>query len=146
MTSRSINYIGGFGLMAVGLAFVIGAFGYEFGTSSRIGPGYFPLVIGSIVILLGATIAFSGIPAEDNPGQEWRPILSVLASILLFAAVIGPFGFLPAVFVAVAVSAIGDNTAGLGRLFVLAVAATGAAWLIFSVGLRLPYDLIKAPF
>jgi len=126
--------------------FVLGSLQYEFGSSARIGPGYFPFVLGAITAILGVWVAFAREKAAEAEGtQTWRAVLSVLISVLLFAVLIEPVGFLPAVFVSVAVAAVGDATARPFGTFFLAACVTAGSWLVFSVGLRLPYDLFKVP-
>ncbi len=47
--------------MVIGLAFAIGATNYTVGTGARMGPGYFPLILGVLMSILGTAICFTGL-------------------------------------------------------------------------------------
>ena len=86
---------------------VIGLFGAttlgenEIGSLSRMGPGYFPLIISTGIILTGLAIAVKSLlltPALPSEGRNWqlgRPFsgLLILGSVALYAATLLTLGF-----------------------------------------------------
>lgn len=131
-----------------GLFFSLEALGYSLGTPARIGPGYFPLAVGIILLILGLAIAvieggLAGRPADrDEPPSaagriHWRAIIILPVSILVFGLVVGRFGLAPAVFLAVLVSTLADRQIALARSLAIAAAMALMGVLIFRLGLGL---------
>jgi hypothetical protein len=84
------------GLMftVVGVAFALGAREYDMGTAGRMGPGYFPLVLGIILAILGALITLYSFGSRPQPGQEigafaWRPLIFIIGANLIFGLLLG---------------------------------------------------------
>jgi hypothetical protein len=84
-----------------GLAFVlIGLaglyFGQElaFGTSARMGPGYFPTLLSLLIIMIGLIVGFRGVTVEGPPIEpvQLRPISFIVAAILVFGFLIQSVG------------------------------------------------------
>jgi hypothetical protein len=84
------------GLLFVGIG--IGAIGvgsnYHLGTAARMGPGYFPRILGILLILLGMAIALRGVRlhGERVPAWKWRPTLIVLGSVVAFGMIVSKIG------------------------------------------------------
>ena len=136
--------IGGVLFTALSIYVLVGSFDYRMGTSRSMGPGYFPMLIGivgtAIGILLTLPALVGGQMADRiTPSVRWRPLLAVAASIVAFGLVIGRFGFLPAVFCTAVVAAAGDRNSRPLTALLLAAGTTLGAWLIFTLGLGLPY-------
>src|SRR5271155_1052573 len=115
-----------FGLVAVG----IGP-GYGTGTLMRMGPGFMPTALGVILVLLGMVIAGAALaaPAGENERvlpehPEWWGWLCILAGPVLFIILGNYTGLLPATFVCVFVSAMGDRTANWKNAAMLAAGVT----------------------
>jgi len=87
------DFLSGLMFVAVGTAFAVGATSHEVGSAARMGPGYFPLMLGVILALLGTAItlkSFSkGGPDGDPLGRiAWRPLVCVLGANLAFGALL----------------------------------------------------------
>ena len=67
---------------------------YALGTAARMGPGYFPRILGIMLLGLGAIITFRGIrwDGERIPAFRWRPTIVVLASVVIYGILIGWLG------------------------------------------------------
>ena len=63
------DFFSGLMFTVVGAAFAYGATSYNIGTGARMGPGYFPLLLGVILALLGATILFKALVVETPSGD-----------------------------------------------------------------------------
>ncbi|MDD5333170.1 MAG: tripartite tricarboxylate transporter TctB family protein, partial [Rhodoferax sp.] len=73
------DFFSGVVFMAVGGAFAWGATTYTVGSGARMGPGYFPLMLGVLLALLGAVITFKAMVVETEDGEKigkwiWRPV------------------------------------------------------------------------
>lgn len=87
------DFVSGLMFMTVGGSFAWGAVDYEIGEAARMGPGYFPFVLGLILVGLGALVTVnalrSGPPGGDKIGAiAWRPLVFILGANLLFGALL----------------------------------------------------------
>lgn len=136
-------------MMLIGLVAIMEGRNYNLGTLRQMGPGFFPIALGVLLVFLGilivATSAASN-PADDPTvarAPEWRGWFCILAGPVLFI-VFGKYGgMIPAIFVCVFVSALGDRTATLKTSAILAAAVTVFGVLLFSYLLKVPMPLWK---
>ena len=139
------DLLAGGAFVVIGLAFAIAASGYELGTLLRMGPGYFPLVLGSILVLLGISIAVTGVIAasDDDLGQPvpWKAMALLVAAIVFFGYTVRGLGIVPALLVSVFLTAMAAHRARVVPAVITAVSLTALSVLIFVVllQLRLPY-------
>jgi len=132
---------GGLLLTAIGVFVALYSNQYDMGTPARMGPGFFPRILGWLLAALGVLIA---VPAFFRRGQgiqvQWGNALFVLGAIVLFAFLLRPAGILVATTLAAFVASMADKEISWkGRVYVsLGVAAV--TWLVFIFGLsmRLP--------
>ncbi len=130
--------------MAIGATAVAVAAHYPFGATRNMGPGYFPVVLGGILILLGAVIAGRAIRSREIatlPTVRIRPLLLVTLSLLVFAALLERFGLVPAIVAAVVVSCLGGHDLRWREVLLLAAILAAGSVLIFHIGLGLPFTL-----
>jgi hypothetical protein len=100
--------------MAFGLATVLIALSYSPGTAGRMGPGYFPRGLGSLMILLGAFLSLRAMRINGSRislGSP-KPLLVVLGSVVLFGLTIPLLGMAAATVLLVI--AVGVFAYGLG--------------------------------
>ena len=90
------DFFSGLLFTAVGVAFAWGATNYSVGTGARMGPGYFPLILGICMAILGAVITFKSLVVEpaDGAGDKigsfaWKPLFFIIAANLVFGLSIG---------------------------------------------------------
>ena len=80
--------------LAIGIAGLY--FGRElaFGTSARMGPGYFPILLSGLIIVVGLVVGFKGLTVEGPPIEkvQLRPISFIVAAILIFGFLIESIG------------------------------------------------------
>jgi hypothetical protein len=139
------DFYSGLMFLAVGLAFAIGATNYPIGTAVRMGAGYFPLILGGLMAVLGLIILLGSLRAA-NPGEPvsafaYTPLLLILGAIVLFGVLIQPLGLVGATIVLVIVGALGGGEFHLKEVAVLAVVLVAMAVGIFYYGLGLPFHL-----
>jgi len=142
-------YAGGL-MTLLGLGTVLEASRYKIGSLTHMGPGFFPIMLGVALILIGILIAGSALAARDGEDwptvlgkPEWRGWLCVIAGPLMFI-LFGKYGGLaPATFACVFVSALGDRTATLKSSLVLAAGVTVFGVLLFSYLLKVPFPIFR---
>ena len=128
----------------IGLAFVVASLGYELGTPLRMGPGYFPLVVGGILVLLGLGIVVKGLVAGEEISWgpvPWRSMLLIVVALVYFGLTLRRAGFLPAVFVTALLTAFASYRIKPLTAVVVAAGLTVMSTLIFIVGLQLRLPL-----
>lgn len=134
--------IAGLVLTLVGLGAALHALSaYEFGALRRMGPGFFPAVIGLALAAIGLAMAAKGVrsaPPDALPPLAARPLVCTTLSIALFALLIEPAGLLIAAAALTLVVSIGDGRFSLKRAAALSAALTFICWLVFAVALALP--------
>jgi len=135
------------GLMfiALGAFFALWANNYPMGTAVRMGPAYFPTILGWATAALGVIIAIRGftIPDVDPTKTQIRPLLLILASAVLYGLLMDvfSFGFIPAVFVATFVCALGGYEFRLKEGIIEGVILVVVCWALFVWALGLPFRL-----
>lgn len=118
---------------------------YQQGTSARMGPGYFPVVLGSILALFGVVSVVRSFirPGEPIEPMAWKPLVLVLGSVVLFGILLDRLGLLIALPCLIIVSALASRNS---RLDVTSVAAliglVAFCALVFIKGLGVPMPLI----
>lgn len=144
------DLVAGLLFVVTGVAFAWGATSYEFGDAANPGPGYFPFGLGVILAVLGGVVLFGAMSVETPDGDPigkigWRPLLVVVASILLFAIFLPRLGLpLAVALVAFAVS-FASQESRLVESALLAVALAVFCALVFVGGLGLNLPLKPVP-
>ena len=87
------DFFAGLLYAVVGGAFAIGATNYSIGTGARMGPGYFPLMLGVLLSLIGLYIMFKSLVVETADGDKigkwaWKPLFYIIAGNLLFGVLL----------------------------------------------------------
>ena len=121
------------GVMFCGFAVVaiLDARGYSLGAASKMGPGYFPLLLGGLLaalggILIGRSLVLSG---EPVPRFHVVPLAVIAAAICLFGVMIEPLGLVLSLAVLTLMSAFAG-----AQFRLLETVALAAALIVFSVG------------
>lgn len=131
--------------VAIGLGTVVIASAYPLGTSARMGPGYFPIVLGGVVAVMGAGLFLRAVldPESSNPVRGWapRPLILILASILSFALAIRPLGLIGAIVPVVIVSRLAAPQVGLVETLIMAAVLSAICVVVFVYGLDMPFRL-----
>ena len=88
------DLVAGLMFIAVGITAIVIASNYTLGTAARMGPGYFPRILGILMIVLGAVIALRSLKLKGPPlpGWKWRPVVVVLGSVVIFGLVVTRLG------------------------------------------------------
>jgi hypothetical protein len=112
---------------------------YSLGTSLRMGPGYFPLLLGSVLAGIGVILVIRAFAIDGEPvGRLHLGPLGVIAlAVVLFGLLLQPLGLVVALIVVVAVSAFASRESRPVEVAMLAVALAACSVGMFVYGLRL---------
>lgn len=93
------DFAAGLLLIVAGTAFAIGSTQYNFGSTMRPGPGYFPFGLGVILALLGLIVLVTSLTQKRADGDligpiPWRPLACVVGAIIFFGLTLTRLGFL----------------------------------------------------
>lgn len=137
ITRDQHDLVGGLLMTAAGLFFALYGRHYEFGSAARMGAGYFPVVLGWTLAVLGLLVA---LPAWWRRGSaialQWSNLFWCVASLLAFALTLHTLGVVLASFAAALISLVPSAMRLRTRLAVCAVVALLTA-LIFPLALQM---------
>ena len=153
MTDRAAirrDFLAGLLVLLFGLFFATFGTRYPIGTLGRMGSGFFPVALGSLLGVLGIVIsmtALAGHPDDHDtilPSRpDWRGWGCISGGIVSFI-VLGEYtGLLPAIFGCVFISALGDRQATLRGSLVLAVGLAVLGTALFVYGLQIPLPALR---
>ncbi len=148
------DFVSGLMFIAAGAAFAIGATSYTVGDAARMGPGYFPLLLGSLLAIGGCIVLLGSFTAQRDDGGligkiAWRPLLLIVGANLVFGVLLGgvqalnipAMGLIAAIFAVVIISSMaGDRFVFRGALMLAFILAVGS-YLTFVVGLSLQFQV-----
>jgi hypothetical protein len=92
---KNKDLLAGLMFIAIGVIFTVGAYQYNIGTAARMGPGYFPRILGVIMAVLGVIIAGVGLKnqaawsATEGIGWTWKPVWLLTLGVVLFGVLLG---------------------------------------------------------
>jgi len=129
----------GFGLFFATVALV----NYQMGSAVRMGPAYFPTVLGGLLVFLGAIVMFNSfvVTGPNVAKFNFRPLLFVMASSLAFAYLLKPLGLVLASIALVFISAYGGHEFKWKEVAILSVVLVIFSVLVFVKGLTLPFPI-----
>jgi putative tricarboxylic transport membrane protein len=131
-------------LIAIGAAAVLIARNYPFGTALRMGPGYFPIVLGGLLILFGVYMLASGLRQPQEIAGTWslRALIILPLSLVLFGVLMERAGFVPAMLVLIFGSATASTEFRLVEALLFSIGLTALSVAVFVWALGLPYPLL----
>ena len=111
------------------------------GTSLRMGPGYFPMVLSILLFIMGALILIKSFRGQGEPigTIAWRGIWFILPAPIFFGLTVRGLGFVPALFITTLIAAMASSRMKPLPALVLAVLVTLFSTLVFSYALGLPF-------
>ena len=138
----------------VGAAFASGATSYNIGTAARMGPGYFPLLLGTILAIIGGIILFKALVVETPTGDRvgswaWKPLSFIIAGNLLFGILLGglpsikfpAMGLIVAIYGTTLVVSMAGDKFKLKEVLILATILSVMSYLAFIVLLKLQFPV-----
>lgn len=144
------DFFSGVMFTAVGAAFAIGATTYNVGNGARMGPGYFPLMLGVLLAILGAIIIFQSLVVETSDGSPigkwaWKPLAFVIGANLAFGVLLGglpsigvpAMGLIIAIYALTIIASLAGEHFKLRDVLVLATILAVGSYIAFIWALKL---------
>ena len=151
------DFFSGLMFMAVGGAFAWGATTYSVGTGARMGPGYFPLMLGLLMAALGMAITFNSLVVEKVGGDKigawaFKPLTFIIAANLIFGVILGglpsiglkPLGMIVGIYVLTFIASMAEPGWKVKNTLVLATILAVGSYLAFVVVLKLQFAVWPA--
>ncbi len=135
------DFTAGLLFILFGLCFGASALGLEMGTTLRMGPGYFPMVLAVVLTGLGLAISATAFRTggEAVGTYAWRGMVFILGAPVFFGLTVRGLGFVPSLFLTTLIAALAGLKLKPLYAVGLAVAVTLFCTLVFSVALGLPF-------
>jgi hypothetical protein len=128
-----------------GAGFALGSLNYQVGTAARMGPGYFPLMLGIILAALGLIIFVSAFSPSNDEAQiskvGWWEIGLILGAVALFALTLPYLGVIVAITALIIVSAVASHEFNKRDTLISIVVLLVLSYLVFVLGLELQFPL-----
>jgi len=151
------DFFSGLLFTAVGVAFAWGATKYSLGTAARMGPGYFPLMLGILMAILGGVITFKALVVETEDGDKvgrsaLKPLFFIISANLLFGLMLGglpsikfpAFGLIVGIYALTFVASLAGEEFKFKEVAVLATILAVMSYLAFIVLLKLQFPVWPA--
>ena len=148
------DFFAGLMFLLVGLAFAWGAGSYSIGTGARMGPGYFPMVLGVLLAVLGLIVTITALVVDTPDGAPvgriaWKPLVFIIAGNLVFGASIGglpsigipPMGLIFGIFALTFVASNAGDEFKFKEVLILAVILSVFSYGAFIMLLKLQFPV-----
>lgn len=148
------DFFSGLMFMGIGVAFAWGATTYNVGSGARMGPGYFPLMLGILMTILGALITFKALVVETTGGDKigkwaWKPLFFVILANLIFGVLLAglpsiklpAFGMIIAIYALTFVASMAEAGWKFKSTFILATVLAVGSYVAFVMALKLQFQV-----
>lgn len=148
------DFFSGLMFMAVGVAFAWGATNYNVGTGARMGPGYFPLLLGILMAILGAAIVLESMVVETEDGEKigkwaWKPLFFIIAANLVFGLMLGglpsigipAMGLIAGIYALTFIASLAGEEFNLKAVLILATVLAIMSYVAFIMLLKLQFPV-----
>jgi hypothetical protein len=124
---------------AIGAGTLVYGSKYTLGAAARMGPGYFPRILGILLIALGAILALRALRLEGPPIAKWklRPIVIVLGSVVLFGLIVQKLGVAISTVILILLASTASQEFRLKEALISGVLLAALSVGVFIVGLKL---------
>lgn len=148
------DFFSGVMFTVVGVAFAWGATNYNIGNGARMGPGYFPLMLGILLAILGVIGIFSSLVVETVDGEPvgkiaWKPLVFIIGANLVFGILLAgvqawnlpAMGLIAGTYALVIIASMAGTQFSLKLALLLATILAVGSYLTFIVGLKLQFQV-----
>jgi len=141
----SKEFVTGLLFSVIGFAYAFVGKDYGLGTARRMGPGYFPVMVGGALCLVGICMilraALAVRPLDRAPKLHLRPLFFLTASVFAFALSINRFGLVVACISSALIAGGASPTTRWRETIIVAAAMAAFAAIVFVEFLGLPMRL-----
>lgn len=132
--------------IVTGVLFMVLSRQYNLGTAAKMGPGYFPTILGGLMAALGLLIM---LPAFSSKGPEvrvdkvdFKSIVLILVAVAVYAATLPKLGFIVSLFLLIMISSLASHEFKLTTSLVSSAVLLVFSWLVFVKGLELQFPFL----
>ncbi|WP_326533271.1 tripartite tricarboxylate transporter TctB family protein [Pseudorhodoferax sp.] len=144
------DFFSGLMFTVVGVGFAWGATTYTVGNGARMGPGYFPLMLGIVMAIIGMIITFTALVTETPDGDKigkwaWKQVVFILGANLAFGILLGglpsigipAMGLIAAIYALTIISSLAGHEFNLKSVLILATVLAIGSYFAFIWALKL---------
>ncbi len=148
------DFFSGLMFIIVGAAFAIGAYSYSMGEGARMGPGYFPRLLGILLAVLGSIVLFKSLTVATADGDKiggfaWKPMLCIIGGNVIFGICIGglpsikfpQLGLIVGIYALTFVTSLAAEQYKVKEVFLLSTFLAVLSYLAFIVLLNLQFPV-----
>jgi hypothetical protein len=116
---------------------------YSLGTAVRMGPGYFPMLLGGVLAVVGGILVVRSLVIAGDPIGHIQvlPLVVVAVAVVLFGVLLPKLGLAVTLPIVIATAALASVQSRRWEVLILALVLTTFSALVFVYGLRLPIPL-----
>lgn len=135
------------GIMFVffGSLFVVIGNQYAFGSAAKMGPGYFPQMVGGLLACLGLLITLGSIKAGTKPEEirqgSWKVVFKILFPVALFGLFLNTLGLLVCLIMLVVLSCLASKEFKWQEIILTSLFLALLSYGIFVLALQLQFPL-----
>jgi hypothetical protein len=134
--------------IAFGLFFATFATHYDFGSAQRMGPAYFPSVLGGLLALVGVLVALTGLRRNGDGGKvekfHFFELARVLGAVVVYALILRWAGVLVAMVALIVISSFASREFRWKDALILSMVMASITYVVFIIGLKLTIPILPA--
>ncbi len=138
---NSKDFYTGILFVLFGAAFTWGATKYNMGTAAKMGPGYFPFILGALLIAIGVIVFIRSLVSASDDGHVGhfavKAAVLMFGSIAAFALLLRTFGLVASIFAIILISSLASSESRFKETLISAVVLCIASLAMFVYGLNL---------
>jgi hypothetical protein len=133
------DFVAGLMFIAIGIGAIVIALNYTLGSAARMGPGYFPRILGILMIALGAILTLRSLRLQGAPlpGWKWRPVIVVLGSVIVFGLIVNFAGLVLSTILLIIMSSAASHEFRPKEAVISGILLAALAVGVFVIGLKL---------
>jgi hypothetical protein len=144
------DFFAGVMFIGLGVTFAWSARVYDIGSASQMGPGYFPMLLGILMALIGAVLTFRAVVIRTEGGAKiggwaWRPMVYIIAANLVFGVLLAglrgiklpALGLILAIYAMTFIVSMARANWKFTKTLALATVLAAGSYLIFVLALKL---------
>ena len=148
------DFFAGLMFMVVGIAFAWGATNYTIGEGARMGPGYFPLMLGILLAIIGVVVVFTALVVETEDGEKigkwaFKPLAFIIGANIVFGLCLGgipklgipALGLIVGIYALTFIAALAGDEFKAKEVGILATVLAIGSYLAFVVALKLQFPV-----
>ena len=148
------DFFAGLMFTTVGAAFALGATSYTVGEGARMGPGYFPLMLGIVLAFLGAVLVFESLVVETEDGEKvgkwaWKPLGYIVGANVVFGVLLAglpkfglpAMGMVAGIYGLTLIASLAGDEFKLKEVLVLATILSAGSYVAFIWLLKLQFQV-----